>query len=106
MTDIENYRNGIRSKGALTCPQCGAPIVKEKCSYCGALFYDFACIDTKEPFFLKIKHDEEIHIIKVLMDSTQVEITNDPVTFYSNNDLYMTMSSQEAAITMKFHKVE
>ena len=29
----------------LNCPNCGAPLVSEKCQYCGTLFYDFSAIE-------------------------------------------------------------
>lgn len=39
MKDIsEDFKNGIRVHDAITCPQCGAPIVNDKCPYCGVVF--------------------------------------------------------------------
>lgn len=45
------------------CPNCGSPIMAEKCPYCGTLFYDFAVLDADEPFYLKIKHKGKIYIM-------------------------------------------
>ena len=42
------------------CPNCGAPIdyEKNKCVYCGTWYYDFSCIPSDRPFFLRINTGE------------------------------------------------
>lgn len=107
MEDIrKRYSSGVRSNGSLTCPQCGAPIIEEKCSYCGVLFYDFACIDTNKPFFMKIKHDDNIYIYKVKMDQVQVTCQNDETRLYSDDIVYSVIPSQHVDINLNFHMVE
>lgn len=101
------YRNGVRANGALTCPQCGAPITDEKCEYCGVIFYDFACVECNKPFYLKIKHDDQIRIYKVLMDDARVTTTMDnaPV-FYADNIKYSSIVAPETVdIDLHFHMV-
>lgn len=107
MKDIpEDFQNGIRVHDAITCPQCGAPIVNDKCSYCGAYFYDFACVDTRKPFFLKIKHEDQIHIYKVRMDTAEVTYRNNDTHLWSDNVKYTVISSPDVDINMHFHVVE
>lgn len=107
MTDIhKHYENGVRTNDALTCPQCGAPIEDEKCPYCGVVFYDFACVDTKKPFFLKIKHEGKIHIYKVRMDAAEVTYSNNDTHLWSDNRVYDVMCSPDIDINMNFHVVE
>lgn len=107
MKDIsEDFQNGIRVHDALTCPQCGAPIEDEKCPYCGVVFYDFACVDTRKPFFLKIKHEGKIHIYKVKMSECAVEYKNNDTQLWCDNRLFEVVSSPDIDINMNFHVVD
>lgn len=107
MNDIhKHYENGVRTNDSLTCPQCGAPIENEKCPYCGAIFYDFACVDTKRPFFLKIKHEDQIHIYKVKMSECAVDYKTNDTYLWSDNTIYDVISSPDIDINMNFHVVD
>ena len=73
------------------CPNCGAPIKTDKCSYCGTEFIDFACISADEPFFMKIRHGGTTCIVRVRLSSICVEphamalyADNYPLYSYSN----------------------
>lgn len=68
--DIYDY--AVRANGSKNCPNCGAPIEDEKCLYCGTRFIDFAAMDADEPFFMKIKHDGEVFIVKVKLNSASM----------------------------------
>lgn len=102
----KRYENGVRTNDALTCPQCGAPIDNEKCSYCGVVFYDFACVDANKPFFLKIKLDDQIHVYKVKMDNCEVKMSNNDIKFYADTEIFSVISRQDVDIDMHFHMVE
>lgn len=107
MTDIhKRYENGVRANDALTCPQCGAPIEDEKCPYCGVVFYDFACVDTRKPFFLKIKRDDQIHIFKVRMEECSVDYKTNDTHLWSDNRVFEVVSRPDIDINMNFHVVE
>lgn len=107
MDDIRmHYRNGVKANGALTCPQCGAPIVDEKCEYCGVVFYDFACVECDKPFFLKMKKDDQICIYKVVMDDATITSNIDePTLFYADNTPYYIKGSETIDIDLHFHQV-
>ena len=107
MEDIRSrYRNGVKAKGALTCPQCGAPIIDEKCGYCGVIFYDFACVECDKPFFLKIKRDDKICIYKVIMDNATVTSSFvNSTLFYADNTPYHVIGSETIDIDLHFHQV-
>lgn len=55
------------------CPNCGAPITDEKCPYCGTKFIDFSCIDTDEPFYLKVKHNNDVFVSYVSVESITLD---------------------------------
>lgn len=106
MDDIRaRYRNGVKANGALTCPQCGAPITDEKCEYCGVIFYDFACVECNKPFYLKIKHDDQVNIFKVVMDEANVTISSDEATLWADNMVMRVVHSQNVDIDLHFHQV-
>lgn len=44
-------------KDILNCPNCGAPIVDDKCSYCGAVFLDICDVSSGSLVYLKFVPD-------------------------------------------------
>ena len=100
----EEYYDAIKAGDKLNCPNCGAPIEGEICQYCGTVFVDMAVIDTKKPFYLKIKHEDQIHIAKVRMVHTEIVIESDDIKFYSDELLYSTVSNQRMNIKMEFEE--
>lgn len=72
-----------------TCPNCGAPIKGEECSFCGTRFIDFACIDTDKPFLLKIKQGEKIFVAVAQLSS--VEMKTDMNILYADNAPFMSV---------------
>lgn len=102
----KRYENGIRTNDSLTCPQCGAPIEDEKCPYCGVVFYDFACCDTRRPFFLKIKRDDQIHIFKVQMAECTVKYEPNETQLWSDDRIFEVVRRPDIDIDMHFHVVE
>lgn len=82
---IDELSKATRANGSKNCPNCGAPIETEKCPYCGTMFLDFAAMDADQPFYMKVKRDGKIYILKVKMNSmkTKVETNNIYDTFGS-----------------------
>ena len=87
---LDNYLDELsratRTNGSKNCPNCGAPIETETCPYCGTVFLDFAAIDADQPFYMKVKHDGKIYILKVMMSSMELRI--------EPNDIYDTFGSR------------
>ena len=79
---LDNYLDELsratRTNGSKNCPNCGAPIEAETCPYCGTVFLDFAAMDADQPFYMRVKHDGKIYILKVKMTSMEFKVeTND-----------------------------
>ena len=74
---LDNYLGELsratRANGSKNCPNCGALIETEKCPYCGTMFLDFAAMDADQPFYMKIKQDGQIYILKAKMTSTELK---------------------------------
>lgn len=87
---LDNYLDELsratRTNGSKNCPNCGAPIETEKCPYCGTIFLDFAAMDADQPFYMKIKQDGKIYILKVKMSSMELRI--------EPNDIYDIFGSR------------
>ena len=66
----------------LNCPNCGAPIVSEKCAYCGTLFYDFSTIDVDKPCYLKIKYQNAVVMLKAKVRRSELNMTTESTTAY------------------------
>lgn len=54
------------------CPNCGAVMDSDKCQFCGTILYDFACLDADQPFYMKIKLNNEIFRVKAKMTVLKV----------------------------------
>lgn len=90
-----------RSNSSKNCPNCGAPIESEHCPYCGSLFVDFACIDADQPFYMKVKHNGQINIVKVMLTGVSIR-RDDPICMYANDAPIITMQSTSGEMTMEF----
>lgn len=84
--------NITRSRGSTNCPNCGAPIITERCPYCGSLFVDFACMNADEPFFMKIKKDDIVYIIKVMLKGVSYH-QEEPSILYADSRKYLPYTS-------------
>lgn len=95
-----------RINNGTNCPNCGAPINSTKCLYCGTTFIDFACIKINEPFFLKIKNnDDKIIISKVKLDNVSSEIINQGCASYCDGIRVAGSLSRSINFHLDFHSV-
>ena len=83
---LDELSRATRANSSKNCPNCGALIETEKCPYCGTMFLDFAAMDADRPFYMKIKQDGQIYILKAKMTSTELK------TEY--NDVYDVFESR------------
>ena len=74
--------NNSTSKGRTNCPNCGAPIDTDVCPYCGTRFVDFAAMDTKEPFWMRVMTPRGVLTLRVRLQ--EVELRNPTEEVYSS----------------------
>lgn len=55
------------------CPNCGAPIAAEKCTYCGTVFLDFAAIQVGAPSYVKFKIGDTYICARLVVTSLDIE---------------------------------
>lgn len=60
----------------LNCPNCGAPIVGDRCLYCGTVFYDFAAIDMDKPSYIKMRLNGHVVIFKGILRNVDIEMAS------------------------------
>lgn len=87
------------------CPNCGGAITSEKCQYCGTLFFDFACLDLEKPFYIKIKHQNQIKRCKVKLTSFITKLNSNDDVCYCDNTPYYIYRNTEETIAMEFQVV-
>lgn len=107
---IDNYFNKdtriAKVKGALNCPNCGAPLERERCPYCGSILIDFAALNAREPFYMKIKDGDNVIILKVAMRSITTEYHNDETHVYSDNLVCASYAAQSRELSIDFSILE
>lgn len=86
----------------LNCPNCGAPIEEEVCSYCGTVIYDFATINMDKPTYIKLRIDDKLFIFRALMTGLEAEIRDDPIMYYADNQPIKVMRIPEREIRVNF----
>lgn len=92
MYDTSHFERVGASK---TCPCCGAPITGDVCEYCDTVFVDVACIHMNKPTMLKIMDaDGIIRMIQCQLRRIEERVP-ETVSFYANNNLYMSSRSLE-----------
>ena len=86
----------------LNCPNCGAPVSGEICSYCGTVIYDFATINMDKPTYIKLKKDGNLFIFKALLTELSVEYRYDQMELYGDDRILDVVRVPEFDITAKF----
>lgn len=91
-------------KNQLNCPNCGAPIVSEKCQYCGTLFYDFSAIDLGKPCYLKIKYNNAIMAVKAIPTNVTCTMNTDCVDVCRYGEpISSIITGHNLDLSMDFH---
>lgn len=61
-------------RNKLNCPNCGAPISDTQCPYCGAVFYDFAILDTEKPTYIRMNCYGRIITFRARMQMVAIDL--------------------------------
>ena len=93
-------------KDLLNCPNCGAPIEKDYCPYCGSVFLDWACFDVGRPTFVKIKDSMgNYRLFKLLLGGVHEKYDYEPIVLYSDNNPYCSVRSHSLTFEADFEAV-
>lgn len=87
----------------LNCPNCGAPIQRDICPYCGSVFLDWACFDMNRPTFVKVRdHYGHIKLLKIMPISTALTLSDDSCELYADDRIYKRVWHEELKIEAEF----
>ena len=91
----------------LNCPNCGAPITAEKCAFCGTLFYDFSAIEIGKPCYLKIKHENNIFLVKAMATNAELNMNTETCDAYDvmGNHIISCVSKRDMNLSIEFRCV-
>lgn len=90
-------------KDLLNCPNCGAPIQKDYCPYCGAVFLDWASFDVNAPTFVKVKDQRgQYRLLKIAITSITEHLSFDDTHLYADNQIFQTIRSPEYRFDAEF----
>lgn len=86
----------------LNCPNCGAPVEEEVCSYCGTVIYDFATMDMDKPMYIKLRKDGKVIMFKVLLEELAFEYRDNPISYYADEQPIEVIRIPECQIRANF----
>lgn len=93
-------------KDLLNCPNCGAPIERDYCPYCGSVFLDWACFDLSRPTYVKIRTSDGCYsLVKLALESVDSEYKDTAVPFYADDTPILRLMSPELSIEARFRAV-
>ena len=73
--------------GVSNCPNCGAIMLDNHCSYCGTVIYDFTSINDEHPTYIKLRSWGRTIQFKALLNSAVVTFKDNPC-LYCDNEVY------------------
>ena len=90
-------------KDLLNCPNCGAPIQKDYCPYCGSVFLDWASFDVNAPTFVKVKDQRgQYRLLKIAIMSITEHLSFDDTHLYADNQIFQTIRSPNYRFEAEF----
>ena len=87
------------------CPNCGAPLKSDKCEYCGAILYDFSCIDVSSPCYVKIKAGGSILQAKMYVGDLRVSFFTTAIDGRNLSGEFISNSHDEVKVDMELISV-
>lgn len=85
------------------CINCGAVIEIDnvKCPYCGTSYFDFTNIELDgKPVVLKLKHNNQIFMLKAICTSCDIAIENYPSSLYCDGLRVCTLQPHNVETTV------
>lgn len=88
------------------CPNCGAPVVSNKCDYCGTYIFDFSQIKMGEPCWISVDlGDGHKRLLHVILKNASVDADYDEFSYYANNAIVETLRVPNITLDMSFNVV-
>jgi hypothetical protein len=88
------------------CPNCGAPVVSNKCDYCGTYIFDFSQIKMGEPCWVSVDlGDGHKRLLHVILKAASVDTDYNEISHYAYNEVVHTLIKPDITLDMSFDVV-
>lgn len=85
------------------CPNCGAPVVSNKCDYCGTYIFDFSQISMGEPCWISVDlGDGTKRLLHVILNNASVNAECNEISYYADNTIVETLRKPDITLDMSF----
>ena len=88
------------------CPNCGAPVVSNKCDYCGTYIFDFSQISMGEACWISVDlGDGNKHLLHVILNNASVDANYNEISYYADNRIVDTLTEPDITLDMSFNVI-
>ena len=88
------------------CPNCGAPVVSNKCDYCGTYIFDFSQISMGEPCWISVDlGDGSKKLLHVILNNARVDANYNEISYYADNRIVDTLTEPDITLDMSFYVI-
>lgn len=85
------------------CPNFGAPVVSNKCDYCGTYIFDFSQIKMGEPCWISVDlGDGHKRLLHVILNNASVDANYNEISSYADNRIVDTLRVPDITLDMSF----
>lgn len=88
--------------GKINCPNCGAPVIKEKCPYCGTIIYDFANIAINKVSYLRMNFFGSLCVCRAVARNVEIDMSPNDAVFYNDDKVLMKMRQPSYSMRVEF----
>ncbi len=89
------------------CPNCGAPVVSNKCDYCGTYIFDFSQIKMGEPCWISVDLGNDCkRLLHVILNNASVDADYHEISCYAGNKVVKTLGVPDVTLDMSFYVVD
>lgn len=88
------------------CPNCGAPVVSNKCDYCGTYIFDFSQIKMGEPCWVSVElGDGHKRLLHVILNNASVDANYIEISYYADNTVVEELREPDITLDMSFNVI-
>lgn len=88
------------------CPNCGAPVVSNKCDYCGTYIFDFSQIKMGEACWISVDlGDGSKRLLHVILNDASVDVSHHDISYYADNRIVKTVIKPDITLDMSFNVI-
>lgn len=88
------------------CPNCGAPVVSNKCDYCGTYIFDFSQIKMGEPCWVSVDlGDGHKRLLHVILNNASVDVDCNEISSYADNRIVDVIRVPDITLDMSFYVI-